>query len=91
MVWLPTLLYKSPLSSAGSDYEGASGQLVFVQNGETEMEIPITIISDAQPEPQENLNVMFSFVDIELPPDVPAPQVDPATVTIVDHLPGMVV
>ena len=53
------------------------------------MEIPIDIIVDSQPENQENLNVMFSFVDIELPPGVTPPQVDPAVVTIVD--PGMVV
>ena len=83
-------MYNSSLTSAGSDYVRVSGQLVFVPNGETEKEIPITIISDAQPEPPENLNVMFSFVDIELPPDTPTPRVDPAVVTIVDEE-GMVV
>ena len=59
-------------------------------NGETEKEIRITIISDSQAEPPENLNVMFSFADIELPPDTPTPQVEPAVVTIVDEE-GMVV
>ena len=88
-MWLPTLSNYYPLSSAGADYVSSSGQLEFVPNGETVMEIPIDIIVDSQPENQENLNVMFSFEDIELPPGVTPPQVAPAVVTIVD--PGMVV
>ena len=48
------------------------------------IEIPIDIIIDSQPENIENLNVMFSFEDMELPPDVIPPRVDPAVVTIVD-------
>ena len=76
-------------STAGTDYESVSGQLEFVPNEEMEKDIPIDIIIDSLPEPPESFNVMFSFEDMELPPGVTPPRVDPAVVTIIDE--GMVV